>query len=135
MASIARGNPVINFLSEVADFGSYDLHIEGVYLGTDFKTVRILRGCPTQEMILLRHLMDAGGWVKSEELMGALLDHRPDGGFQDPKILHVLMHRVRERLKDGYFIENRWGYGYRFVLDWEKFEQAAVRAAQEALAS
>ena len=127
---------MINFLSEVADFGSYAPRIEGIYLGTDCKTVRILRGCPTQEMILLRHLMDAGDWVSHDDLIDALTNHRADGGFEYTEaLLRVLILRVRNRLKDGYFIENRWGYGYRFVLDWKKFEQAAIRAAQEALAS
>ena len=126
---------MINFLSEVAHFDDYELKIEAVYLDVGYRTVRFTRGVPTQEMILLRHLMDYGDWVPSDFLRDSIFGHRSDGGAEFDKVLHVLMHKVRSRLRDGYFIENRYGSGYRLTLDWKKFEQAAIRAAQEALAS
>ena len=81
--------------------------------------------------------MDAGDWVSKEELWDVLLDHRldEDGGFDSTKALEIIVFRVRDRLADGFMLENRWGYDYRLVIDWEAFERASVLGAERALAN
>ena len=128
---------MINLLSDVSDFeGDCWRYPASAELWLEDGRARIVRAMPEQERILLRHLMDAGGWVSLEELAGALFGHREDGGTEcERNSVNVILSRLRGHLKPGLFLECRYGHGWRLVMDWETFEDVALRAVQSVIAA
>lgn len=125
---------MINLLSDVSDFEGFCWRHparDRIHLGCG--DAHIVRAFPEHGRTILRHLIDAGGWCSEAELTNAVWGHREDGGPEDS--LNAVLYRLRGHLKDGFHIENRYGHGWRLVVDWELFEDAAIRGVREALAS
>ena len=102
----------------------------------DDRYAYVVRCVPTQEKAVLRHLMDSGSWVSCDELSEVLWGLDDDGGPDwSGETIRVLIYRLRERLRDGFLIESRYGRGYRFVVTEEAFVELLGRSVSEALAA
>lgn len=73
------------------------------------------------DRVILRHLMDTGTWVSTQEMAEVIWGHREDGGPLNARdSVAVLVGALRKRLRPGFHIESMMGrgsFGYRLVVD------------------
>lgn len=61
----------------------------------------------------LFNLMERGTWMATQTAHDAI--QVVNGSVSDPKIVGVIIHRLRTKLKGKYVIRSQWGYGYKMV--------------------
>ena len=128
---------MITLLEDVADFGG----------GAPFTFRHVQKSAwsqatcylPFQQHIILRHLIDAGNWVSTDDLLGVLVGDREDGGgISGHNHVNVLIYELRKKLRPGFRIESELGRsprGYRFVIEQEALERTALKSIADALAA
>lgn len=116
---------MINLLSDVADLEPLRISAEHIEIAND--GMLQLRGgryrydprCSMRhDRAILRHLMDAGGWVTFDELEEVIWGTRKDGGpSATRRAIAATVSHMRDRLRPGFSIESRQNWGYRLTVD------------------
>lgn len=116
---------MINLLSDVADLEPLRISAKHIEIADD-GTLRLRGGryrydprCSMRhDRAILRHLMDAGGWVTFEELEEVIWGSREDGGPPATRsAIAATISHLRDRLRPGFSIESRHHWGYRLTVD------------------
>lgn len=87
------------------------LRLNGVILEMGAKSLSLTK---TEATVFARLMEDWGTCVRKEVLHEELYALEPDGGA-DPKIIDVMAHKLRKKLREKGFdllIETHWGVGY-----------------------
>lgn len=86
------------------------------YEGADDDVVRVMVELGVQRQVAHLYLIlkrADGVTLPRERIMNRLYANKPDEA--EPRIVEVLVHRLRKKLPSDMRIENVWGVGYRMV--------------------
>lgn len=94
---------------------------------------------PRHDRIILRHLMEAGGWVSICEFEDVIWGDDEDGGpLNSSNEIAVHIFHLRRALKPGFSIESDYGRGsrgYRLVVEQEALERLMLENIGKAIAA
>ena len=82
-----------------------------------------MKASPRHDRVILRHLMDTGGWVSTSEIADVVWGPDEDGGpLNTGDSIAVVVLCIRKKLRPGFHIESQMGrgsFGYRLTVDEE----------------
>lgn len=92
--------------------------LTGTNEGADDDVARVMADLGVSKQLAHLYLIlkrEEGVTIPRERILNRLYANKPDEA--EPKIVDVLVHRLRKKLPSDMRIENAWGVGYRLVVD------------------